>query len=340
MNEYSDYVVQRVNELYHDLLGKDYEDAHPEIFKRLPPRWQRLAPLHFQSSKPLTILDLGTGTGFVPLQVATHLKKSDTFICSDISSAILQVAKENIKENTGTKQFHNKFKYVKVPAKTPYTLPFKDESMDIVTVNSMLHHVKDTNLFLQEINRVLKPEGKVIIAHEPQALFQKHFFLSNQARLWQLFLCPRQTVTRIARTVGLKPVLEKVYYAFRKPKVNNKELAEKISRQLMNEGALTEPIAPGELKRITDIQIQGFIPEAILPDYELVHLETYNHLSDDLAKKYNNRFILAYEGFLEKQFPKAGNQFLLIKQKQAKVRLKGMNAVPTNIINTVGVNTP
>lgn len=340
MKEYSDYLVQRVNELYHDLLGKDYEDSHPEIFKRLPPRWQRLAPLHFQSSKSLTILDLGTGTGFVPLQVAAYLKKGDTFICSDISSTILQVAKENIKENTGTRQFHNKFKYVKVTAKIPYTLPFKDASMDIVTVNSMLHHIKDTQSFLQEIDRILKPGGKVIIAHEPLALFQKHFFLSNQARLWQLFLCPRQTITRMARMVGLLPILEKAYYTFRKPKVNNRELAEKISGRLMSEGVLTGPIAPSELKRITDIQIQGFAPEKILPDYELVHLETYNHLSDDVAKKYNNRFILAYEGFLEKRFPKAGNQFLLIKQKQANVRPKGMKAVPTNTVNTVGVNTP
>lgn len=311
MNEYSDYVVQRVNELYHDLLGKDYEDSHPEIFKRLPPRWQRLAPLHFKSNQPITILDLGTGTGFIPLQVAPHLKKEDVFICSDISRNILTVARENVEQNN----FPCMFKYVKIEAKITHALPFKKNSIDIVTVNSMLHHIKDTEQFLREIDRVLKPEGKIVIAHEPHAEFRKHLFLSAHARAWQLLLCPRQTITRMARKGGLMPLLEKAYYTLRKPKVSNKELAAKISEQLIAEGTLKEPIAPSKLKKITDVKIEGFFPRDILPAYELIHLETYNHLSDDIAKKYNNAFILAYERFLEKRFPHHWNQFLIIKKK-------------------------
>lgn len=309
--EYSDYVVQRVNELYHDRLGKKYDDSHPEIFKRLPLRWQKIARQFFAQREPLTILDLGTGTGFVPVMVAPYLKKEDRFICSDISSNILAVAKENIKQSN----FINKFSYVKIDAQQTYTLPFRDNAVDAITVNSMLHHVKDTEHFLGEINRVLRPRGIVIIAHEPNAHFHTHFLLKTQARVWQFFLCPRQTITRIARKMKILPLLEYLYYRITKPNVNNQEIAAEISKVLMQERVLAEPIAAQEIKRITDIQITGFKPEEILPAYTLALLETYNHLSDDLAKKYNNRFILAYEKCLERLYPQYGHQFLMVKRK-------------------------
>ncbi|MDO8655886.1 MAG: class I SAM-dependent methyltransferase, partial [Nanoarchaeota archaeon] len=130
--EYSDYVVQRVNELYHDRLGKKYDNSHPEIFKRLPARWQRIAPQFVVRKEPLKILDLGTGTGFVPLMMAPFLKKEDTFMCSDISSNILKVAQENIEGQT----FFNKFTYVKVKVQQTYALPFRNKAVDIITINS------------------------------------------------------------------------------------------------------------------------------------------------------------------------------------------------------------
>lgn len=312
--EYSDLLVQRVNELYHDAVSEKYENSHPEIFKRLPPRWQRIAPQFLTTNKSLTILDLGTGTGFVPLMVAPHLKKKDKFICSDISSNILSVAKENIQQY----HFQNKFGFVKIDAQQSYTLPFNNNSMDIVTVNSMLHHIKDTRRFLDEIDRVLKPRGLLFIAHEPHRPFHRHRFLKMQARIWQVFLCPRQTITRIARILNFTPVLECLYYTFLKPKVNNQEITEEINKTLLEQGLITEPIAPRDIKKITDIQVEGFKLESILPEYKLVLLETYNHLSDDIAKKYNNNFILAYERFLERKFPHHGNQFFLIKQKPKK----------------------
>ena len=203
-------------------------------------------------------------------------------------------------------------------AQQTYALPFKNKSVDVITINSMLHHVKDTPQFLHEVDRVLRPNGQIIIAHEPHADFHTHFLLKNQARLWQICLCPRQTITRIARKLKLMPVLESLYYTFSKPKVNNKNIAQKVSAILIQEGTIATPITPSEIKKITDIQIAGFKPEAILPQYTLCLLETYNHLSDDIAKRYNNHFILSYERLLERLFPTSGNQFLMVKQKPSE----------------------
>ena len=44
------------------------------------------------------------------------------------------------------------------------SLPFTDNKFDVVTTSLMLHHVKNTDLALKEMVRVLKPNGTLVIA--------------------------------------------------------------------------------------------------------------------------------------------------------------------------------
>jgi len=46
-------------------------------------------------------------------------------------------------------------------------LPFKDDSFDIVLINSALHHSPDLEMTLKEIYRILSPAGKLILLNEP-----------------------------------------------------------------------------------------------------------------------------------------------------------------------------
>ena len=43
-------------------------------------------------------------------------------------------------------------------------LPFKDESFDVVVANQVLEHLYNTDLFITEIHRILKPSGYAIIS--------------------------------------------------------------------------------------------------------------------------------------------------------------------------------
>lgn len=64
-----------------------------------------------------------------------------------------------------------------------HKLPFDDESLDFVIVNSLLHHL-DLDLTFPEISRVLKPNGKLIF-REPlgtNPFFQMYRFLTPSAR--------------------------------------------------------------------------------------------------------------------------------------------------------------
>lgn len=51
------------------------------------------------------------------------------------------------------------------------TLPFQDESFDVVTIFEVLEHVHDQAFVLNELNRVLRPGGRIVISVPQQYLF-------------------------------------------------------------------------------------------------------------------------------------------------------------------------
>jgi len=68
------------------------------------------------------------------------------------------------------------------------TLPFPDESFDVVMANHMLYHVPDIDKALNEIRRVLKPDGMLVAAtnseldqHEFDQIMRRVYTLSGAA---------------------------------------------------------------------------------------------------------------------------------------------------------------
>jgi ubiquinone/menaquinone biosynthesis C-methylase UbiE len=60
-------------------------------------------------------------------------------------------------------------------------LPFQDNTFDCVTSMGVLHHVPNTEKAVQEIFRVLKPGGRLIVMfyHKNSALYRIHFTLRS-----------------------------------------------------------------------------------------------------------------------------------------------------------------
>jgi len=100
--KYSNRLVLKVNEIFHDVESNHYKYKHPEIFKRERDRWKRnVIPLIVGTTM---ILDIGTGTGFVPNTICSRLNKKDAFICSDISKEMLEICKRYIYWETGRRR--------------------------------------------------------------------------------------------------------------------------------------------------------------------------------------------------------------------------------------------
>ncbi len=98
----------------------------------------------------IKILELGCGDASLWNKNFNHIHSNWEITLTDFSEGMLKDAKKNL----GEKKSRFNFKIVNAES-----IPFEEESFDVVIANHMLYHVPNINKALKEINRVLKSEG-------------------------------------------------------------------------------------------------------------------------------------------------------------------------------------
>jgi len=110
-----------------------------------------------------TVLDMGTGSGFVAIEVAKLLEGTGCRVEGmDLSTAMLALAAENAAKAglNGTLSWREG---------NVKAMPFDDGTFDMIVSNDSLHHWDDPLLVFDEIARVLKDDGRCII-HDSKRL--------------------------------------------------------------------------------------------------------------------------------------------------------------------------
>lgn len=98
----------------------------------------------------LTVGDLGCGTGQVSELLAPHVAK---VIAVDGSTDMVQAARRRLKGAT----------HVDIRRGDMEALPIDDGQLDVAVLTLVLHHVPEPVRALTEVNRVLKPGGRVLM---------------------------------------------------------------------------------------------------------------------------------------------------------------------------------
>ncbi len=127
--------------------------------------WHRWVFDQFNLPSECRLLELGCGPGDLWLKNLSHMLAGWRVILSDFSPGMLQEAKEKL-----TPSGHP-FVFSVIDAQA---LPYADASLDVVVANHMLYHVPDRQRTLSEIQRVLKPGGRLYAA------------TNGHRHLWQL----------------------------------------------------------------------------------------------------------------------------------------------------------
>jgi ubiquinone/menaquinone biosynthesis C-methylase UbiE len=135
----------------------DYDERQHLVYARaraLPAatmaEWMRVFARHAPAQRPLTVLDLGSGTGrFTPDLAATF---GGPVTGVEPSVRMRAAAEANAADPAVT--------YL---AGTAEAIPLPDASCDLVLLFLVLHHVRDRDAAAAEIARVLRPGGRVLI---------------------------------------------------------------------------------------------------------------------------------------------------------------------------------
>jgi len=103
----------------------------------------------------LTVLDLGTGTALIPIELC---RRSDRFQITavDLARAMLVVARQNV----DSARFSDRISLECLDAKG---LPYRDGQFDVVMSNSILHHIPEPAACLAEMVRVVSPDGLLFV---------------------------------------------------------------------------------------------------------------------------------------------------------------------------------
>jgi ubiquinone/menaquinone biosynthesis C-methylase UbiE len=153
--------IKEVNERYHDAAADSYDSkwgidfgavGQDQVTGKLRKALGRGANATFGDA-----LEIGAGTGYFSLNLlqAGVIERATT---TDISPGMLTTLERNAAE-LGLE--------VRTAAAEAETLPFANESFDLVFGHAVLHHVPDLRQAFSEFSRVLRPGGTIAFCGEP-----------------------------------------------------------------------------------------------------------------------------------------------------------------------------
>lgn len=153
-------------------------------FNAIAGEWDRIRSLFYDESlrdfvirkaflhPDMEVADVGTGTGFIAAGLVDKVSKVHVV---DGSSAMLDEARESLAA----------YENVEYHEADIAKLPFEDGVLDVVFANMVLHHIPDPLIAIQEMARVLRPGGRVIISNMETHTIDRG--QAEQSEVWSFF---------------------------------------------------------------------------------------------------------------------------------------------------------
>ncbi len=147
--------AQRIKNLF-SAIARHYDFLNSLLSLRFDRGWRRETVKASSVTRTSKVLDVCTGTGELALAYADKIGTNGSVIGSDFCFEMLVVGKQKVKRQGRTHAF------VPIEADT-LTLPFSDNTFDIVSVGFGIRNVSDLELGIREMTRVAVPGGRIAI---------------------------------------------------------------------------------------------------------------------------------------------------------------------------------
>ena len=144
---------QQVEQMF-DNISQKYDFLNRSLSAGIDILWRNKMVGLLKKLNPKNILDIATGTGDVAISLTKLNPQKITGI--DISEGMLSIGKKKIIEK-------NLSRFIDLEKGDAENLRFENNSFDAVTVAFGVRNFENLEKGLTEIQRVLKPEGKLVI---------------------------------------------------------------------------------------------------------------------------------------------------------------------------------
>jgi demethylmenaquinone methyltransferase/2-methoxy-6-polyprenyl-1,4-benzoquinol methylase len=160
---------EQVEDMFDDIAPK-YDFLNRFLSLGIDKGWRKKAIQAIAKGNPKQILDVATGTADLAIEAMKRIQP-DAIIGLDLSEQMLAVGSQKIKQLG----LENKIQMVKGDSEN---LPFEPNRFDAITVAFGVRNFQNLNKGLQEMNRVLKPGGKLAVLEfsKPRGFLFKQLF--------------------------------------------------------------------------------------------------------------------------------------------------------------------
>ena len=146
--------AEHVGDVFHS-VAEEYDLMNDAMSFGMHRLWKKMLIELSELSEDSVALDIASGTADIPRLINKKFKSVSMHV-TDINASMLALGKERaINENF----FHN----CNFALASGESLPYQDQTFDLVTVGFGLRNFTDKEKGLKEMKRVLKPDGVLLI---------------------------------------------------------------------------------------------------------------------------------------------------------------------------------
>jgi demethylmenaquinone methyltransferase/2-methoxy-6-polyprenyl-1,4-benzoquinol methylase len=145
----------KVAEVFHSVAAK-YDIMNDLMSFGVHRLWKRFTMEFTGVRKGDQVLDIAGGTGDLAMKFSDLVGPDGKVVLADINDSMLKVGRDRLLD----KGYSGNIEVVQANAES---LPFADNSFNVITMAFGLRNVTNKDKALQEFNRVLKPGGRLLV---------------------------------------------------------------------------------------------------------------------------------------------------------------------------------
>ena len=167
--------AQRIKNLF-SVIARHYDFLNALLSLKRDKMWRQETVKASEIEPTSKVLDVCTGTGELALAYADKIGAEGFVIGSDFCFEMLVIGNQKVERNSRHAPSCRNTNFL---AADTLTLPFLDDTFDVVSVGFGIRNVSDLELGIREMTRVAAPGGRVVILEFTQPtnpLFRSFYY--------------------------------------------------------------------------------------------------------------------------------------------------------------------